>query len=565
LIRRNGSSTGSNQKLDSSDQTKPATRITKMPSTTTFCTPRGKMLTQIKKIGEGAQGSAILVKDRRENVMTLKEIVVHKWSVESRLEAQREVDAMKASCSHPNVINYYDSWFDRSSLCILMEYAPNGSLDKILEQYIAKGKRFMQSQVTHYMQQLSSALDYCHNDLRIIHRDIKPGNILVDQLGNLKLGDFGLSKSLNENALCATYLGSPLYMAPEIIKGSVYTFGVDVWALGCVVYEVMALESPWIRGKNPTNFASLVNTIINDPPELKSLEQEYSPNLTKLVKWMLQKNVDRRATAKQLNDHFQIRAPPDFLTSILPASRTIHRQQDLVEQATRLAGAASVIQRSFRQSVHRERPREYYPEPAQAYDLPEPAQAYDLPEPAQAYDLPEPAREDPSPPSIFQSPAVPRYRPIAVPRRYGTPAAPRQVPARGQVDNRMFNKQPTAPPPSMVNRGESALKIQKQFRQSLNRHYRKYSKPQPAKGPASKYQVSERLERLATPRTHEAPPPLPRRVPTPEAPPPLPRRVPTPEGALPVSRRAPTPDNYARPPPPMPRLPHMRPITRPWM
>jgi serine/threonine protein kinase len=459
-----------------------------MTNAKTICTGRGHMLTEIKVVGSGAQGTASLVKDKRGKIMVLKEIVVHKWSEQSKLEAQKEVDAMQASCKHPNIINYFGSWFREYRLFILMEYAPNGSLDMIIKEYKEKGKMFMQTQVIHYTQQLSSALDYCHREINIIHRDIKPGNILVDKLGNLKLGDFGLSKHLNKDMICATCVGSPLYMAPEILRGEGYTHGVDIWALGCVVYELMTLESPWTRRKSVTSMAGLINIILCDSPDFAGMDELYSSNLLKIVKWMLQKTPKKRATAYELTSHFEVRAPPDFLNSILPAQvytpardQECHRQA-LREDEQKYTDAASVIQRSLRQSWRRKQydsqrhvPNEYiFSRPSNPYQ-----------------------RED-------IRPCKPRARPIAVPKRHPVEKlrpvpVPAPLPAAPPISNTPNDGLFSRPPLPLLHGQDSAKKIQQAFRLSRTK---KQGIP------------DAQLPCLAPPSARPRPPPLPRIVST---------------------------------------------------
>lgn len=95
--------------------------------------------------------------------------------------------------------------------------------------------------------QLLYALKYCHEDHheltghKVIHRDIKPGNVFLTKDGSVKLGDFGLCRSLNDQSQAATNVGTPLYMAPEILAKQPYSEKADVWSLGCVIYELAAL------------------------------------------------------------------------------------------------------------------------------------------------------------------------------------------------------------------------------------------------------------------------------------------------------------------------------------
>lgn len=461
-----------------------------------FSSPTGKFFSEIKSVGAGAQGSAILVRDRDNGQFVLKEVVMRQWSKECRDEALKEVHAMQVTCKHPNIIMYYDSWFEHNKLHILMEFAPNGSLDSIIEAYKKTNNYFTQNQVIHYMEQLTSALEYCHSHLKIIHRDIKPGNILVDQLGNLKLGDFGLSKDLNKNLMCATYVGSPLYMAPEILKGYEYTFSVDIWALGCVIYEIMALKSPWdtVEAKPVTHFAALVDIIINRFPRFDFLLERYTQNLVMIIKWMINKVPERRATASNLNDHFQIRPPPaEWQVSIVPTPTPppppqVFRQQQLIQDARRLVDAASLIQKSFRESQNggRYRPQKVYDSQRRRYPN-------------------TPPNSKPVP--VAKPIQVPR-RPVAVPKRLPPtlqplPAQdrPRYVVNRADVAKQAPPIRPNHLPSLQVQNSQDAtVKIQQAFRSSLNRRRppstQKYSP------------ISDRLQKLATPRPRQVHPEL---------------------------------------------------------
>jgi NIMA (never in mitosis gene a)-related kinase len=93
-----------------------------------------------------------------------------------------------------------------------------------------------------------SALYACHNrkEGRILHRDLKPGNVFLDLNNNVKLGDFGLSKIMGQESVFAkTHVGTPYYMSPELIDGSPYNEKSDIWSAGCVIYELAALRAPF--------------------------------------------------------------------------------------------------------------------------------------------------------------------------------------------------------------------------------------------------------------------------------------------------------------------------------
>jgi NIMA (never in mitosis gene a)-related kinase 1/4/5 len=340
-----------------------------------YVTPKGITLTYERALGAGQFGIANAVRNRRGELFCLKEVSVHTADDDAMEQVVREVDVMKETCTHPNIITFYDSWFERERLCILMEYCSNSSLDKLILRFSNMKKRFIDTKIIFYMQELTSALNYLHHHLRIMHRDLKPANILIDEIGTLKLADFGLSKSLDVHTdLCVTFCGSPLYMSPEQCSGDSYSFSADVWSLGCILFELMALQSPWIDSRDPSrpSYPALVERIRVAKPNYEPLLKLYPERLIDLTKWMLCVKSNKRASALQIFDHLEMRSPPiveltvthglgtkefaSLLRSMPPppnptpsvsprdeenATDTLQRQADIVSAALR-------IQRSFR-------------------------------------------------------------------------------------------------------------------------------------------------------------------------------------------------------------------------
>ena len=282
----------------------------------TYVTPSGHTVQYVHPLGSGQFGETKAVKDRKGNIFCLKEVCLKVTDDKEREEKLNEVRVMKETCKHSNVIMFYESWFERNRMCILMEYAPNGSLDKLIKNYTTAGKRFTLSKVRSFIEELAGALDFCHTN-GIIHRDIKPGNILIDQIGSLKLADFGLSRALEPNHLATTFCGSPLYMAPEqCTAGERYSFPADIWAMGCVVFEIMAFHSPWVSpsGQEPKTFPILVQRVLYNTPDYNTLiKLGYSNRLVDVVRWMLQRKVDTRATATDIVGLLELRAAPPSL------------------------------------------------------------------------------------------------------------------------------------------------------------------------------------------------------------------------------------------------------------
>ncbi len=157
-----------------------------------------------------------------------------------RSEAFAEVEIL-AMLFHPNIISYFKHFIGDDTLYIELEYAKGGNLANMVKQQLNASTFFDEETVLWFFYQLASAIEYIH-EIGIMHRDIKTLNIFFMQSGLLKLGDFGIAKILDSNMdLAETQVGTPLYMSPEIIEGKKYSNKSDLWALGCVMYEVCTL------------------------------------------------------------------------------------------------------------------------------------------------------------------------------------------------------------------------------------------------------------------------------------------------------------------------------------
>lgn len=146
-----------------------------------------------------------------------------------------EVQLMK-KLDHPNILKLYDVIHNNGKIYLILEYCNGGDLSN----YIKSGSKEYNYR---YFCQIFSGLEYLYKN-NILHRDIKPQNILVDN-DIIKISDFGFARSFEQNELITTFCGSPLYMAPEIIKNKEYNTKSDIWSLGVIIYELFAKEHPY--------------------------------------------------------------------------------------------------------------------------------------------------------------------------------------------------------------------------------------------------------------------------------------------------------------------------------
>jgi serine/threonine protein kinase len=174
---------------------------------------------------------------------------------------------------------------DGPDLSIVMEYASGGDLWKrICEAYT----HFPEAQIVTWLRELCLGLQHIHSR-HILHRDIKSQNVFLDADDHCKIGDFGISKMLdNTDDFAHTIVGSPFYLSPELCMGQPYDFATDIWSLGCVLYELCTL-SPAFSGNN---MGAIVAKIMRDrPPAIPSF---YSKGLADLVDAMLNKSPKAR-------------------------------------------------------------------------------------------------------------------------------------------------------------------------------------------------------------------------------------------------------------------------------
>ncbi|KAH8363742.1 hypothetical protein KR200_006098, partial [Drosophila serrata] len=201
-------------------------------------------------LGCGSFGTCYKVQDRSTSeVFALKGIDYDQLDEDKREALFSEVTMLR-ELQHPNIVQYHDHFDNRVAkvLHILMECCAGGDLAQLVERARAERRRCEEPYIWRVLVQVRSALDCCHNgtDRAIVHRDVKPANIFLDAAGKAKLGDFGLAQMLRrDQSFDAAFVGTPVYMSPELVRGRRSDWKSDVWALGCVVYEMCALRPPF--------------------------------------------------------------------------------------------------------------------------------------------------------------------------------------------------------------------------------------------------------------------------------------------------------------------------------
>lgn len=253
---------------------------------------------EIKKIGEGSFGKALLVEQRRGCEGDGAKLVCKMVDV-SRASRKETDDAIKegtllSKMKHPYVVRYRESFIDGGCLCILMDYCEGGDLTKQIEYARRSGQGISEDQILRWMTQALLALKYLH-EKHILHRDLKSGNFFLSRTGNLKMGDFGIAKVLSCTAACArTQIGTPYYLSPEVCQEKPYTWPSDIWAMGCILYELCALRVPF----DAANISQLVQKICRGPTP--PVPRQYSDFVRGLCSEMLSRSPQNRPSAESI-------------------------------------------------------------------------------------------------------------------------------------------------------------------------------------------------------------------------------------------------------------------------
>ncbi|CAD8080389.1 unnamed protein product [Paramecium sonneborni] len=193
--------------------------------------------------GRGSYGAAYLAIQQNTKLQCIIKIIdTSNMNNKQKENAICEAKIMK-DLKHPSIIKYYESFFENiSNLCIVMEYAEKGNLEQTLLEYKQNNEYLNETLIVDWFTQLCLAVKYLH-DQNIIHRDIKTQNIFITKDNFIKLGDFGIAKEIEcKEQLCKTSIGTPYYISPEAFQSKPYNQKSDMWSLGCVLYEMIALR-----------------------------------------------------------------------------------------------------------------------------------------------------------------------------------------------------------------------------------------------------------------------------------------------------------------------------------
>ncbi|CAF9904440.1 Protein kinase [Imshaugia aleurites] len=260
-----------------------------------------------KKIGQGASGSVYVAKIQENAISPVAKRLYKTAGSKSQVAIKQmdlrnqprkelivnEIIVMKES-SHPNIVNFLDSFLQEGNneLWVVMEFMEGGALTDVIDN----NPHITEAQISTICNETCKGLAHLHSQ-NIIHRDIKSDNVLLDARGNVKITDFGFcAKLTDQKSKRATMVGTPYWMAPEVVKQKEYGSKVDMWSLGIMAIEMIESEPPYLN-EEPLKALFLIAT--NGTPTLKNPDK-LSRELKVFLSQCLTVDVKNRATAQEI-------------------------------------------------------------------------------------------------------------------------------------------------------------------------------------------------------------------------------------------------------------------------
>ncbi|EFN57718.1 hypothetical protein CHLNCDRAFT_20808 [Chlorella variabilis] len=270
---------------------------------------RGRLHAEFEVLGElgrGAFGRALKARRRADgSLVCLKVLDTQSMGATERRMTRDEVRVL-SSLQHPNIVRYDTCFYELGEGCqyISMEYCEDGDLEKLLKAQGGGGLLLKEEDLMVKFVQLCLALQHVLAK-GIIHRDVKTSNIMLSRHGILKLGDFGISKVMTPGKSYAkTMVGTPFYMAPEVVEDKPYNKKSDVWSAGCVLYELATLQRPF-RGGSVSAIAVKILRGYYAP-----LPEQYSQELHELVAALLNRKPEQRPSIDEVTSTESGRSQP---------------------------------------------------------------------------------------------------------------------------------------------------------------------------------------------------------------------------------------------------------------
>ena len=285
--------------------------------------------TLLKVVGEGAfaRQVALARNASTNNLCVIKTLdkgnLIRRKQVVHTITEKRVLQQLT---DHPFIVKLYDAFQTPDDLHFVLEWCQGGELF----YHIQRIERFTQDQTRFFTAEILCALEHIHAS-HIVYRDLKPENVLLDAQGHVRLADFGFAKDKMDQPSKRTFsfCGSPQYLSPEMVLRQGHTIATDLWAFGCLCYELLTGRPPFPESRN-SDYSLLFQQICNGEPEYPDY---LSPDAVSLLKKLLAKDPRDRLTVREAKEHaffqtidwndvMQRKLQPPIVTNVKEAENT---------------------------------------------------------------------------------------------------------------------------------------------------------------------------------------------------------------------------------------------------
>lgn len=264
---------------------------------------RAEDIKVLSELGSGNGGTVSKAQHIPTGLIMARKVIPIEAKKEVRKQIVRELHIMH-DCNFPHIVSYYGAFLNEGDVVMCMEYMDKKSLDRISKKY----GPISESIIGKITEAVVEGLDYLYEQHRIIHRDVKPSNVLVNSQGQIKLCDFGVSGELN-NSIADTFVGTSTYMSPERIQGAAYSVKSDVWSLGITLLELAIGYFPWDEANedgskpsassHPMGILDMLQRIVLEPPPKLPANGNFTDHFRTFINQCLLTE-DQRPTPKDL-------------------------------------------------------------------------------------------------------------------------------------------------------------------------------------------------------------------------------------------------------------------------
>ena len=236
-----------------------------------------------ERLGVGSYGTVYKVRKKNSNQLyVIKQISLLGLGDQQKNEYKLEASLL-SSINSNYVVKYYTSFEETNNLNIVMEYCNGGDLFQFLEEKKKTKHLLSENLIWELFIKMILGLSAIHK-MKILHRDLKSQNIFLTKNLEVKIGDLGVAKQLNQTNFAKTFIGTPYYLSPELCSEKPYNYKSDIWAIGCILYELCTYKHPF----NAKSQGALILKILNSIPE--KINQYYSRDLQKMIDLLLNKD-----------------------------------------------------------------------------------------------------------------------------------------------------------------------------------------------------------------------------------------------------------------------------------